>query len=263
MVGLEAFQRPETTINWAKEAIDEVCAGAVEYFSSGSFQLVDETEADGVHVHKLVQVRPLPEVIPQRATEALNNIGNAFDQTLFAACAAIGRPGQEAHYPWADNPGKDLKRRLEGNNPEQPTIPPEFWDIIQAHEPYPRGEDYPGGDDLIRDLAKIANRKHAMGVLVQCKPASISFPGVRGSPGIEWVSIGGDWDPLKNELVLARYKGTHVKFGDRYEFVFGLSFDVPPPAGNVNVPDALGMFLAKAQSVLDSFNQRCAELGSD
>lgn len=264
MVGLEAFRRPQTTIKWAEDAIEEIAVCADGYFLRECFQIVNEPEGDGVYVHKLVQAEPLPDIIPRRATEALNNLRNAFDQIVFAACTTIGRPvKKDAHFPWADNPGKDLQHKLEGKNPQQPKIPPEFWDIIRAHEPYPRGNGYSGGNDLIRDIARTANRKHTVGVLVQPEPVFIDFPGIIGSPGIEWVQIGGGWDPLKNELILARYKGTNVRFGNVYGFRFKLNFDVPPPTGEVNVHEALSALLDKAQSVLESFKQRCAELRPD
>ncbi len=254
----DPFQRPQNTINWAERSIHE----GIQHFLAfgqdpGSFVKKIEFDSDtGDYVYKIVQQRDLPDVIEQRWTEALNNLRNSFDQSIFAACTAINDPRKKLNYPWADSP-VDLGHRLRGRE-RKPKVPPLLWEEIKRQQPYPTGEGYTGGDDLIRAVATIANAKHTIGFEIGCVVTSI-FGGV--------MSFGRDgffgmrppvWNPDKKEIELLRVRDAtmHQEPGAHVTIFFRSG----PLPRRTAAPEALLLFHQKAQSVLDGLKAECARI---
>ena len=268
MSKLSAFDEPQKTIKWAEKAIDEGEAIRESTITKKSFATVSNFDATtGETITKVIMKGSISDDIGRKYTEALNNLRNSFDQSIFAAASAIGKPMKDAHYPWADNPGKSLDARLKGTGKPGKTIPVELWDTIRAHEPYATSPAYPGGNDLIRQLAAIANAKHTVGFKTDAALATIMHPSARierfeGGGHVRIAPFGETWDPVKNEIIVRRTKNAVLKSDNKYRITFYIAFDAPSPVGDVPAELALRVFAQEAQNVLDTLKARCCELGA-
>lgn len=263
MGSLKAFDRPEQTIGFAEAAIHELIAEWQAFGADDPFQTVTETDDDGVRIVKIVMTRDLPPILQRRATEALNNLKNAFDQMLFAVCSAIGRPIKQGHYPWADSPTGLAQIRAKNSHAERKRVfPPEVWTEIERQAPYKRGEGYAGGNDLVREMARLANAKHTVGLAVAGRFKAVSQNikiGRVSGHGSFFASHFPVWDPVKKEAILERSKGAEG-LECQYSTAFYVVFDEPIPA--LDAPSALEAFLGKAKGCFKGFKELAIRLGA-
>lgn len=262
MASLGAFEQPQKLIDRAVNARREADAAAKAFFQPDSFRRVRELELGTGHtVEKLRMVKTLPDAIEGRLTDAINNTRNAFDQIIFAACDAIGKPVKDGHFPWASSRTDLDDRRLQNRKTGKETIPREFWDVIRAHEPYPRNDTDTEGDTLVRTMATFANRKHTIGIEVGC-----NVSGTNISVDFDRVEIGvvpmPRWDPKRKEIELARWKG-QAKLGRKCQVSFYVAFEssAPDVLQQFAAPDAVGLFTEKAQLVLNDIKDTAKRLG--
>lgn len=261
-----SFDIPRETLDWAHAAIDELEGTLREFFNDNPYKIIAEDDLNGLQkVYKLVLTRPMPRVSARRTTEALTRTKEVFDQIVFAACAEIGEPRRDSiYFPWSTNP-TDLERRLKGKKPE-PTYPVALWDTFKRLEPYGRGETYAGGDDEIREMAKLANDKHTVGIAPAPSVGVLSQPTISGTIPAAALRAGGGvsfpasrWDPKKNEMVIAS-----IAIGPNVEFKCSVNTDIAftkaGPMCGKSIFAALRRFAEQAQLALKTFESRCAEL---
>jgi hypothetical protein len=142
-------------------------------------------------------------------------------------------------------------------------IPPELWPVLRRLEPYGRSDGDAKGDDRIRELAQIANRKHT--VKLTC---GVNVRGVEYK-NLELQAAGGSfslptptWDAVKNEVVIARFT-PDVEVRYNYAVNGYVALDEAGPLKGVDVVAALKLFSAKARAVLDSLEQEVAILAGE
>jgi hypothetical protein len=256
------FAPPQKHIEWGEEAFSDGERIFQGFFGNkDNFPCVREKDPETGGVRGRVYLaNPLPDGLERKLTEIVNNARHSFDQSLFAACAAIGKPVNDGHFPWAINPTDLDKWKLVGKHPSKPKIPPELWDVLRSHEPYYGGDNYTGGNNIIRELAALANSKHTIGIV-----AGMALPrmtvrdlNLRTAPGFQF--LGGPWDSVKNEGIIWRDPTGQAEISANYQITFHVRFDVPPPLGAVDASAAARDFLDKAQRVLKDLKQRAREV---
>lgn len=252
---ISEFAPARDSVSWAEDAITDFKGSSEVFFQGDVAEIVTEFDANsGEHVQKLRFRKSLPRELRRRATEALTNTRHAFDQATFASRnLTTGVSRKSIYFPWAANP-VDLKRLLERRGIDQ-----RLWDTFSAHEPYGRSDTHTGGDDLIRALATLANRKHTLGLAVQGHISSTGFPNIRGEAAQELSVLSPRWDPVKNEADLIRWIGD-VEVNGNYQFRFEIVLEdtgLPKP---VNAIASLSTFHAKAKAVIEDLQARCLEI---
>jgi hypothetical protein len=256
-----AFEGAQQLIDWAKAAINEADEVASAFINDDNYTpLIHHNPESGRSTLIIRQIEPIPEIVTRRLTEALNNLRNSFDQSLFAACKAINQPVKDAHYPWADNAGVDLKWKLEGKPTAKPKIPPDLWGVIRSQHPYPTGDGYPGGDDVIRQLATLANRKHTIGFEIGTQINGTKI--MMRQPTATNLTFRPEWNSVENHLELFFWQYGQPEPKLDCDLGLHITFDAPPPVGQLTASDALEAFTNKAQGVLDGFKARAVELRS-
>lgn len=258
---MSAFLIPEQTIGFAKQAVDESHAAAMDFLNRRP--MAESVEPHGKPGYFALKIRlnePIPTTVVRRVTEAIDNLRNAFDQILYAAAADIDNPfRKDAHFPWRESP-----EELEGLfKSDKCKIPPDLWDVIRRQEPYPRGQAYTGGDDTIRALTKIANRKHTVGLAVGIEPSSFEMVGTHRfdqNIGDEFFFMGPNWDSVKKETIVAISNRPEIDFKRNYRVDFCITFDEAGSVENVPFQMPLRAFLEKAQDCLESFKLECAAI---
>lgn len=264
MGSLIAFENPQKLIDRAVSACTEANRAFQGFIAPNNFSTVVEREGEGGYfVRKIVVAKRVPDIIEERITDAINNTKNSFDQSLFAACDAIGKPRKNGHYPWVDGEGF-LQGKLRGGKAAKEAIPSELWDVLRKQEPYPR-DDFQRGDSLVRQMAKLANNKHTIGTTIGCNVATFKLGPISPGAGYNDFSVlWPQWDPVKNEIVLARWRGATPSFSDEATFTFHVTFDLPTPheLRECCAFNATGAFIEAAQRSLDALKARAAELGA-
>lgn len=254
----DPFEKPEKAVNWGRNDLERGQREFLAYLNSDAFGFVTEMDSEsGYNVLKFKQFKPISDDIERLLASALDHLRNSFDQAVFAACKAIEKPFKSLNYPWACNP-TDLNKRLSGTK-EKPTFPPELWDEIRGQEPYFAGETYPGGNDLVRHVAKLVNDKHTIGFTVVANVASLTMTNVVASGR---TSLLGRWDPMKKEIPIARAGvGGSVSY-DNAEVAVHVAFDTTGAVADVPAYDAMLDFAEKAQLVLEGFKGACAKINA-
>lgn len=251
----EEFAPAEESISWAESATSELDVLIRAFFKGDVAEIVVEFDPDtGENVQKLKFKAKIPKDFRRKATEAINNARHSFDQSIFAARNVLGqRAAKSVYYPWAQNP-TDLDGLLKAR-----AIDPRLWDTIRAHEPYPTSDTYPGGDDLIRMLATIANNKHTVGLSVNGLIAETKFPSIVGG-FVESLSVlSPRWDARKREAELVRWKG-NVQIDGEYQFAFVICLEDTPLSKPVDVMLALRSFTQRAKTVCETIKAKCLKL---
>lgn len=251
---LPEFSEARDTLDWAKEAFDEADTIVKDYFVQTAQTRHVELEPDGLH--KLIIYRlgaRLPRALRRKATESLNNIKHSFDQSLFAACSAVSSSVRKINYPWSQRPS-DLERLLVGRK-----IPEMLHAVIRSHEPYPVGGQHSGGNDTIRNLATIANRKHDVGLSVGAEVGTISFPtvSVMSATG-ETAKFGGfDWDQAKNQIQVAKIPiGMEM---DDPKISYQVVFDKVGALNGHCIFGCLELFLQHAEIAFETLQSKCVD----
>ncbi len=267
-MSLSAFDRPKESITWAREAINELDVNLRDFFhpkpNGPNLQgqkpygrVVDIDHETGDEVHKFKIFEPLPSSLSRRASEALANLRNSFDQAVYAACVSIGKiPRKEnLHFPWRSHPN-DLDKTL-----EKGPIPAEFWDVIKREEPYPTGNEHTGGDDAIREIAKLANGKHTVGLTITPIISSYVHPSISGH-GIRGEIPDIKWDSVNNEMIMAIVSpGMNVK--DDYKVQLQVGLDVPPPLRDIPAIAILNAFADRAERFTKAIEAECIAITRD
>lgn len=263
-MSLSAFNKPQKLLDRAERSSDYAYAALRGFFASPeNAAIVHHVEPEsGDSVRKAVVLNPLPDTIEESVTNSINNVRNAFDQILFAACKAITRPITDGHYPWCADK-IDLGWKFKNKKTGKERIPKELWDTLAAQQPYPRDETDGSGDTFLRAMAAFANRKHTIGIDIGCSVSGhrLAFNTGMGSEKI--VVPSPRWDPVKNEVELVRWRGREPSFADENGVSFYITFDTTAPEELRGV-DAIGAtttFRQAAQRALDALKARTIELG--
>ena len=257
------FARPQKLIDRANRALDACQQISDAYFTFDNFaEVIEENSATGQQTLKVVQNNPIPDIFEEHVTNALNNLKNAFDQMLFAACEAIDRPLKDGHYPWTDTLTALNDWKLRNKRTGKETIPQEFWDLIRSQQPYKAGDGYEGGHTDMRAIASLANDKHTVGLQINAmvatvKVATTTFQG----PGFMAVPMFPRWDTAKNEIEIMRWHGSQPKPHDKHSVTLNIVFDEAALGDDfIIVVPTLKVFATHAQNCLDGFKRRVTEI---
>ena len=257
-----AFSKQQNLINWAKNALDDAELILNRIFRNENIGFREEVDSEtGERIAKVFHKEVVPPDVEMHFTNALNNLRNAFDQMLFSAAKAIGKPIGDGHYPWADSPTQFEDWKLRNKKTGEDKIPRELWDTIRKQEPYPRGDRYEGGHTLERAIATYANRKHTVGLEVSGSVNEVIAPMPQRILGsISWMVP--EWDPATNSMEILRWKGVRPQFNEKHRISFDIRFDKAAPAElqRVSALRAMRKFADHAQFCLNGLKASCVEL---
>lgn len=251
------FLPAKKMLRWGKKDILKFEGRTKAFVKREPYRRVTDLDAErGQHVLKLVRDKDIPDVLEEIATRSLLNIKHCFDRALYAACRTLEvQTKGSVNFPWADSPN-GCKGMLDSKNSQ---VPPKLRPEIMRLEPYGTGEGHAGGDDISRQLAKIANRKHTvdLGMLVTfsavTQDVTIKNPQFFDTPFIQ------PWEAMGDEIVMARYsKDTEYYY--RYSAQVHICFDEPGSLKGVPVAEALAHFAAKAQTVIEALEAEARRL---
>ncbi|OQW76238.1 MAG: hypothetical protein BVN33_06265 [Proteobacteria bacterium ST_bin13] len=203
-----AFESPEYLAEWATKEAKKFTSVRKEFFSDPNVcaRVVEFDPEIGENVIKMRLFKILPVELRGLASNAIKNFRDALDQTTFAATFLIRDKGSNrAHFPFGENPD-DLENSLS----RRKSVPckglaEELFPVLRECEPYPTGDGYTGGNDVLRALARVSgDNKHAVTLTVSAAVDQTTInPGVvQVGPGGATLYVPPEWDAVKNEIKL-------------------------------------------------------------
>jgi hypothetical protein len=249
------FAAASDSITWAREALGEFELIARDFSRSGVFRIiVERDERTGVNEQKLQLTTNLPKLLRRKLTEALVTTRHAFDQATYASKICLGQvAGKRVYFPWASSPA-DLQGRL-----KKLGIDTRMWDIFEGLEPYPESDVYSGGCTVKRTLATIANDKHTVGLAVHPRINRVKYPDVLTGKTELFEALAPNWDPVRNEAVLMRWKG-EVKISGDYDVHLAILFKDRRLKEPVNAVLGTAALIDMAERLTVQLKERCASL---
>lgn len=189
------FEGPSITIERAKEHIKEIHAFRQIFAESVTWrQRVDLDKFTGENLIYFCLDARIPNRIRGVASDAVNNLRHALDQTVCAASLQLGAVRtKKAYFPFAKSK-YDLSAQIKYRCKDVPTVLTPF---LAAFEPYL------GGDDLLWSLSRIAGpNKHQVPLAVEVQvPFMLCTKGSMSGD----VKFGlGKWDRQKQEVCVAK-----------------------------------------------------------
>jgi hypothetical protein len=249
------FNAPQKSIDWAKECIDRGRLEFGKYVNNDAFSLVIEDDVEtGEKVTKIALVKDIPASVEGLFRNALVDLKHSFDQSLFAAAQSMSCIRFDRSYPWADSliglsaiiktRQKDAKTRL----------PDVIINEIFRQEPHSTRPTFIGGNDFIRDIAKLVNDKHTIGFDIAASVETLVLKNfTTNGPS----SLAGKWDSIKKEIEICRVGIGGSVSHDHPSITSNIFFKRTGNIGKVPVPVAAMEFADKAQFVLDGFKVAC------
>lgn len=253
---LDRFADARDSLKWAREEIQHLKDAIDAHTAACKVTFAPEFDRNmKAEVFKAKFTQGDTSEVRKRVSHALTHTRNAFDQITFAASSAlsprtVGKP--KVNFPWCLNQKGDFDARAA-------KIPTELREVFFAQQPYATGQAYPGGDDVIRELATIVNRRHDLGV--------------RSSPGIHnircnQITITGEdfsffpeprWDPKKQEMALGYTFGGAQLHIDYCEVTLNITLSETIGVNacrGINVTTLAEAFAGKAERVLSEISDK-------
>jgi hypothetical protein len=197
----EGFESARWLVEWAKTQFEELDALVSSYCESSPAVVINERnrKTDCVEM-KIRTVKPLPPRIRGLANNIIKDLRDALDQATNAASFVIrGKQRRNAHFPFGSSPDDFDDAVQKGPCAD---IPAELYPVLKSYEPYPSGDGYSGGDDILRHLGSVSGpHKHriTLSPAVDTGDAQISnFDLEVGSGGMTVFPSGG----AHNEVVV-------------------------------------------------------------
>jgi hypothetical protein len=250
------FDVPQEAVNWAKTCICLAEEGVKSYLQKQAFASVVELDPEtGQQLTKIKLVSPLPIDVAGFLRNALVDTKHSFDQSLFAAAQTVGCVRFDKNYPWSQSI-KGLKTIMEKRQRDRKAALPQIIvDEIFRQQPYATGEALSSGHDLIREIAHMVNNKHTIGFRAAASIESVTMTSVMIGGG----SVFSNWDPVKEEMVLARTDPGSSFSYENCAVSTDVFFKRAGKIGEVSAVFAAKQFVDRAQIVLDGFKAACAK----
>lgn len=253
------FETAAKSINFARICIEMARIEAQAYLRNHAFAHVIEKDSEtGELVAKIKLISPPPDELEGHFRTAILETKHSFDMILNAAARAFRYYQFKRNFPWADTrTGVEeiLKRRQDKDDGR---LPKALIDEILRHEPFATGKIPTEGNVLIRDIAKMANNKHSVGITAKAAITSFGLNIDHLIPNNGAVTFFSGWNPKKKELEFIRLSGDAYGSFDKPKIAGDIFFDRAGPIGEIPAHIVATMFLEKAEVALGGFKALCS-----
>lgn len=146
---------------------------------------------------KIKRFEPFPLNFRGRTNNIVTDLRNILDQATYAATLFLtGKESRCAHFPFGDSPDdleNSLSRRKAGRCKQ---IPPELYDTFRLIQPYPAGDTYTGGNDILKLLSRISGpNKHRITLAISAHATEGLLRTPAGQTGYINIPPGNPGDP--------------------------------------------------------------------
>jgi hypothetical protein len=240
------FASADQTLGWGFKRFNEFdakCGELLGFVNDVDNRVRDHDPHTGEDVIKVKPDVSLSGDVAQIASEAILHIKHSIDQGLAAACKLLNPCfSQTPRFPWAEN-AKGVDATL-----AKSVIPVELHAFIRKCKPYGTGGSGPIEQDQIREMAKMANRKHTVNLTLVPFVNAYAIDSFSGQLTRGWLNLP-TWDPVKNELELFRVVADS-KFHDKSRVFLQVVFDEGWPMDGVAASKLIAIFGQHSQNVI-------------
>jgi len=239
------FDRPKETLSWGNKAIQEFQDIVVNYFAGDPYKEIKEIDPETRdEVVKQIPVTQFPhKEVERKVTEAMLHIKYTFDQVSHAACVSTD-PFLAKHttnFPWTDSLSGLEKRLSKGKFPKA------LWPAFHSLEPYAAGDTVSDDNKIARELAKIVNRKHTVGIALN---PTVNGVEMRLHGTVRNLTIlNPRWNPVTDEIEIRR-GAPQPDLNHHYSLRIDVVFDKSTSLKGVPVLPCLRIFAAKAEKAI-------------
>lgn len=158
MTNPDIFESPKSLLNWAYDDLLRFKELERAFFESEPYERFVEFDSEFQrNAHRIRFTETPPDEMRKHASHIVNDLRHSLDQAYVTAARYFGwKPTQKKkfiYFPWAINK-TDLKHLLK-------TVPEEIHRTMYDVQPYFTQDDGSGGDNIVRELGKIAGpNKH-------------------------------------------------------------------------------------------------------
>lgn len=244
------FDSPKSLIGHAKEDLAKVVATSNDALrTSRHVEVIDREPETGYKRYKIKFDGKFPTRISYDVNNILNSLRHSLDQSLVASVEALtGKRSGTIYFPLRTT-RDDFESWLLSKN--FAGVPSDLYPILRSFEPYPSGTEYPGGNDLLCDVAKIVGpNKHQVTIKAglnlgpQFRLETLRFTG-----GCYKMGMPPKWDMTNNEMVLATVADDcEITYDLKFEFY--VAFGDPGPMFREPVIPVLNKFAAVAERIV-------------
>ena len=161
----DPFESPRTLLEWAKADNNELEKQFREFVDANLTEdIIEYDPVTRIGIRK-IKIRHEPPTEWRRiAYQSALHIRSALDHVVAAGIVKLSRDyPDKMMLPFSSNP-RDLDARLIVGK-----VPTEFHPLIKQLQPYPTGQDYEGGDNILCALNRVANiNKHVSTLGIGC-----------------------------------------------------------------------------------------------
>lgn len=214
-------------------------------------------EEMGRNAHRIRFIRTVPDEMRKLASHIINDLRHSLDQGFVIASKFFGwtpipKKVKFIYFPWSSS-----RRDLEGTLARW-QIPSEIHQILFEAEPYRAADDGTGGNDIVRQLGKIAGPNKHEAVLTSraiahVETGKINWPGNWRIPHPENM-----WDEAKEQLTLG-YFPVDTEGDYDFEIVSTIGFRDVPELGRRAASDLFAYWGSYAKHFVKRFEGRVAE----
>lgn len=186
----------------------------------------------------------MPDAAVQKSTEAIQHIKHGIDQGFTAACRIFGSDLKgRFNFPWSDNL-QGVKSSLIGRK-----IPEALHQTILSFNPYPAIGAGPIKQNVVRQSALIANKKHSVNLTIIPRVETMLIRAIVYKTDRAFVAEFPVWDCVNQEFEIARFpEGT--EFVDDRKFPFRINLNEGPPVDKFSAEDVIACFGQYAEDVV-------------
>ncbi len=192
----DPFESPKSLVQWASDDVAKIDETLREWVETNTCTDVFEPDPNvpGGILHKFKLSKGVPPLLRRDVQRVTDEFKKALDQAMHHAIRLVDKePRENVWFLWASDPD-DLEKRL-----TNPRIPEILKPVFREIEPYPRGDHYPGGDNIFRVLGKVSGpSRHRTSLTVgtnATQQIAVNY--------FSGYSVMSPWDGAKNEVVIA------------------------------------------------------------
>jgi hypothetical protein len=264
----DPFESAKSLIDGFEEHIQDFKVADDAYFAENPIIHVVEQNADRTEeLHKFRLVKPPPQRLRRIVNRTFKDIRDVLDQSLFAASwVVLGRRPKNIHFPFGDSPANFDKALL---SKRYKAIPKELVPCLKSLEPYPTGEGYTGGNDILKALNVLVQpAKHEIllsvgpggiryGLDRMTGPGSLWGPMPFGAAQVDGYRVAENEVPVFTRSPLAKHD-TNVNA--QFTITFGQLEGRAAYFQNMRVIDAIRECMAEATRVYDALKGEAVKI---
>ncbi|MEO0955680.1 MAG: hypothetical protein AAFY12_11855 [Pseudomonadota bacterium] len=251
------FDTIQEEIDWARGCAERASAIVDSYLEEDPFSKVIKIDpATGEHVHVIKMIDAPPNTIRHLVRNSVLDLKYAYDRSIYCAARRFGI--DSGTYPWADS-RNGFKARIRKRLEKPATrLPNALIKELFRQKPYTTPPGPSGSPDLTREIAKMANGKHSIGI--EIKPVVTGLDLSRGL-FVGGVSFGGQWDPVNKELELFRHPAEAKVIPPQSKITIDIVFEHTGVLGTYEAFGLITQFADRAEACLKGFKRVCAAAG--